>query len=899
MEFIVLHSLLSFQLIAKDSNVLIVALAGKCLTGLANGLKKHFTPYALACLPTILEKFREKKQNVVLVLRECSDAIFLSIAIDVIQEDVIAALENKNPAVKAETAGFLARCFTKTPPASLNKKLLKAYTSSLLKTLNEPDPLVRDNSAEALGTAMKLVGEKALLPFLADLDNLKMAKIKECAEKAVIVVKTQAVKKSQRPHTAPSKVEPIAKAKDGEKEPGKIKRPNSVIGKKPVAKKQPDSSANSAAKKSQPKSQAERNLTPEEVDEIAAETLPNEVISGLVDSNWKTRLAAAEQLFEIVKGADSEISAQVIIRTLLKKPGFKDTNFQVLKLRIEIVKLLAENYPFTSTILEYCVMDITEKLGDVKNSSIAGETLTSIAEATSYDQVANEVIAFAFNQKNPKVQQESLGWLAKALMEFGCPNNSSPMIESIKKAVAATNPAVRAAGINLAGVMYLFMGRNLLVYFDNEKPALKQQIEQECEKRSGESTPVPTRGTRGKKGKSQERQEQVEEEVEEKTNGNQDVDHLPRVDISGHITQSLFSELSDKNWKVRNEGLQKIANILNDLKFIKSTIGDLPQWLAPRLVDSNSKIAQTALGVCELLATAMGPPIKQHIRTLFPGFIQCLGDSKTWIKTAAISCINTWTEQCGYKEFFDGEMIGDALKSGSPTLRSELWIWLSQALPAVPAKQIPKEELTICLPILFNNLEDRNSDVRKNAQEATLGFMLHLSYELMARNTEKLKPGSKTVVLTILDKARSNMPIKPLTTKKAPEEKKVKSGGSTKTAKAIVKPKGAGSSKPNSARKKEEDVDSSPLLAVNNLKHQRVIDEQKLKVLKWNFTTPREEFVDLLKELMATANVNKSLTANMFHADFRYHLKAIEALTEVFVHFLLGNLFLTINHNIR
>lgn len=65
------------------------------------------------------------------------------------------------------------------------------------------------------------------------------------------------------------------------------------------------------------------------------------------------------------------------------------------------------------------------------------------------------------------------------------------------------------------------------------------------------------------------------------------------------------------------------------------------------------------------------------------------------------------------------------------------------------------------------------------------------------------------------------------------------------------------------------------------MKHQRSIDEQKLKILKWNFTTPREEFVDLLKELMSTANVNKTLMANMFHSDFRYHLKAIESLTEV------------------
>lgn len=73
-----------------------------------------------------------------------------------------------------------------------------------------------------------------------------------------------------------------------------------------------------------------------------------------------------------------------------------------------------------------------------------------------------------------------------------------------------------------------------------------------------------------------------------------------------------------------------------------------------------------------------------------------------------------------------------------------------------------------------------------------------------------------------------------------------------------------------SSRKKDDDIDVSPLLVVNNMKHQRTIDESKLKVLKWNFTTPREEFVELLKEQMTNANVNKTLMTNMFHIDFRF-----------------------------
>lgn len=186
-------------------------------------------------------------------------------------------------------------------------------------------------------------------------------------------------------------------------------------------------------------------------------------------------------------------------------------------------------------------------------------------------------------------------------------------------------------------------------------------------------------------------------------------------------------------------------------------------------------------------------------------------------------------------------------------------------------KSVPKEELVACIPILYANLEDRNADVRKNAQEAVLGIMIHLGYESMLKQTEKLKPGSKTAVVAALDKARPNLPIKPLPTKKAEpkEEKTVRGTKPVANSKNAVKKPGSANKAAPTSRKKEEETDTSPLLVVNNMKHQRTIDESKLKVLKWNFTTPREEFVELLKELMINAKVNKTLMSHMFHADFR------------------------------
>lgn len=63
-----------------------------------------------------------------------------------------------------------------------------------------------------------------------------------------------------------------------------------------------------------------------------------------------------------------------------------------------------------------------------------------------------------------------------------CSINVKSLMENIKKAVAVTNPGVRTSAITLLGTLYLFMGRPLLTFFENEKPALRQQIEQECEK---------------------------------------------------------------------------------------------------------------------------------------------------------------------------------------------------------------------------------------------------------------------------------------------------------------------------------------------------------------------------------------------------------------------------------
>ena len=70
---------LLLQIISKDANVMVVSLAAKCIGLLATGLRKKFSQYAALIALPILEKFKEKKTNVLAALREAIDAVFLTV----------------------------------------------------------------------------------------------------------------------------------------------------------------------------------------------------------------------------------------------------------------------------------------------------------------------------------------------------------------------------------------------------------------------------------------------------------------------------------------------------------------------------------------------------------------------------------------------------------------------------------------------------------------------------------------------------------------------------------------------------------------------------------------------------------------------------------------------------
>lgn len=196
-----------------------------------------------------------------------------------------------------------------------------------------------------------------------------------------------------------------------------------VLGsKKPAAKKAAGGTGGLSKSASTTKVVAsEREMSPEEVESRAEEALTGDILNGLVDANWKTRLAAVENYMNVVNDLDPKCGlSQVLIRTISsRKPGIKDTNFQVLKIKLDVIRTIAERLSLTPITADFVLNDVTEKLADPKNGGVAAQVLTAIAEATKLEYVASKSMTFAFEQKSPKVQSETLNWVNTAIKEFG------------------------------------------------------------------------------------------------------------------------------------------------------------------------------------------------------------------------------------------------------------------------------------------------------------------------------------------------------------------------------------------------------------------------------------------------------------------------------------------------
>ena len=263
-----------------------------------------------------------------------------------------------------------------------------------------------------------------------------------------------------------------------------------------------------------------------------------------------------------------EIPALLTAVLLCKKPGLKDNNFQVyirfvllsretttqyfslqvLGAKLTAIRTILTKTSLTQQLWDCLTPDLVEKLGDKKNCESCKEALSLAAEASSFNFVFGNVLDTAFGQKSPVVKAEALNWASEGIKDFGFGGlQPRPALECIKKGLAETNPAVRTAAIQLLGVLHWYMGATAKRMFEDEKAAVLSQIDVECEKYSGKSLPIPSRGGRARQGAGE---EDGDDGGDEEAADAPMEDLVPRQDISGKLDDELCEMLKDKNWKV-------------------------------------------------------------------------------------------------------------------------------------------------------------------------------------------------------------------------------------------------------------------------------------------------------------------------------------------------------------
>ncbi|KAK9457468.1 armadillo-type protein [Dipodascopsis uninucleata] len=178
--------------VAKDANVAVVTVAANCIEALAKGLRSGFAKYKQNVFSSLLERLKEKKQSVSEALASALDAVFESTTLADVLEDVLEFTKHKNPQVKQETTMFLVRCLrvVKVIPKNTDIKAICDACISLLADTAKP---VRSAAAEAMGTVMKMIGERAMTPYIDGLDDIRKGMIKEFYETATVKAKPEKV----------------------------------------------------------------------------------------------------------------------------------------------------------------------------------------------------------------------------------------------------------------------------------------------------------------------------------------------------------------------------------------------------------------------------------------------------------------------------------------------------------------------------------------------------------------------------------------------------------------------------------------------------------------------------------------------------------------------------------
>ena len=684
-----------------DVNVLVVVVAANCLEALINGLRSAFTPYRSTVLPVLLERCKEKKANVVDALRGALNALSLCIhTFESVMEDVKTFLLHKNPQIKAETFAWIGRLVA-VLRKPVSKKDIRLMIEACVPGLDDGATEVREMAARAIAKLYQVSGERNVAPLLDGVDKLKLAKIVEFAKEV-----------EETKKTVPDVVQqPLA--------PSVVTVPErKIVGQEAVKV---------AHKQSNQFDPLDYSISPKcnesQAEDFFSRILSTETITLLNDPAWKARLTAMEELVSKVdqmcytEGFDTEL----LVLFLNKHPGWNDSNFQVVGRMISTCQLVSKQHPFSREAVACLIPELIEKLSDGKLKKPCEDLFLALSEQTYCGFVLHHMCEVAKSQKSPKNLMEIVSCIQDCLLEFGGVQgvNVKELVEFVKVQLANSNASLRAASVSLVGVMGGMMGEDMLHLFNDVSSQLRSTLQMELSK---VHAPIVSK-RRQKYFAGEESSEQGTASIatisQPQMQHSAPIQHepledlIPRVDITASITPAILAQLADPNWKVRKEGLDQVAAIVDAANHrVKLSSGELYNELRARLGDSNKILVMQALSLCASLAEASGQAADKYIRSVISAILSCLADGKAQVRQEAVRCLDQIIQVSPMSAVIS--QAPTSLSIDSPNLRKELLTWLASKLPYY--KSFSTEEVVSLIQPSLHCLQDRAAEVRKAAQ---------------------------------------------------------------------------------------------------------------------------------------------------------------------------------------
>lgn len=895
-----------------DVNVLVVIVGANCVEALATGLRGHFAPYRVNVVSALLERCKEKKQSVLDALRAALDAVRFCIPHvgETLLEETRGFFSHKNPSVRSETLLWMARLLkhSRQPPGKKDCRLL---VELVLPAMDDGSTEVRDAAAETLACIWRILGDATIAPLLERLDKLKLNKIRELLDRTEVAC-------SSAEKTIPTRpVPPIPTQTTGSG--GVVSGGTPSLPPPLPAPRKTTAGSQLSAPPASKMQKMDTDVavalsfvhTDEEAERFFVDWLGEETMSGLLDPAWKTRLTAVEELHGRLSAQDADIpmgfSAELLVRLFSKRPGWRESNFQVLGRVIACLLAASRVQFYTREAVALIIPAVVEKLSDPKLRKDCGELFSVFAEQVSLSFTLAQVGELARTQKSPKIQADIVKWMQGALQDFGLVGVPvAPLVDLCKSCLGNSNPTVRTVAVSLAGTLRSFVGADCRLLFTDISPATLAMLDAEFARVSSEPIPVPTRHCLGSgHGSGSGAHGHAHGQSQSPGSASLAMDDLiPRVNITAQVTDSLLAKMGDASWKVRKEALDELAQILTAANHrIKYTAMDLFVQLKARLTDSNKNLVLQTLELSGALAEALGSAFERHLKTLLPSLITTLADNKPQIRQAALKTLDKFHAVCPIGQLLPH--IGPALLPDSPNIRRELMTWTATAITASTLPPNKDDLLELVIPVA-GCLQDRSGDVRKAGQVLITAMLEHCSVEAVKRVCMDQHPKLLSTLQPILEAARSRgrstaaaaaataVAATVFASAPAPATVSVPASSShaaPKTPQRTMSVRMSGPPRPTTPLKSSASLhnlteeprplDEFPLLTADLTAKQARADKDK-GAARWSFDAPRKDIVDFLREQML-GNVSYGLIGRLFSDDFKDHIGAM-ARVEEFLH---------------